>query len=135
MRALARLMAVDFRERQSRGDLAGAWDDVHVLLRMAEQVAASAPIIQMLVAAAIHHQAVHLGLIWVGDPRQTAGLLQAALADLRSLPPLPAPGEALKSEYLLLRNTLGLPPDERDDQLMLAVGNPQLDPLGRFALR
>ena len=116
VRELARLLALDARERQSRGDLPGAWGDIHAAFRMAEVVATSAPLAQMLTAYGIDTITSRLAISWAVDPRQTAATLRAALDDLRRLAPLPSLAETLKVETLAEDRTIDLPMEELMDQ-------------------
>ena len=43
MKTLDHLLALDARERLSRGDLAGAWDDILAQFRMSLQLGTSSP--------------------------------------------------------------------------------------------
>ena len=113
LRELDLLLALDTRERQSRGDLAGVWDDILAQFRMANQVSATTPtLIQMIIAAQFHHRAVGLAFDWLGDARQTPELTRRAMADLKALPPLPNLAMSLRVESSILDRTLDLPPDE-----------------------
>lgn len=132
-RWLGWLLALDARERQSRGDLAGMWDDILALFRMANQVSATTPtLIQMLIAAQVHHQAVGLAFDWLGDPRQVPDLTRRALADLKALPPLPSLAESLRVESSIIDRTLDLPPDELGRVLNSTSGDNRGTPFWQF---
>jgi hypothetical protein len=121
MPSLARLMALDARERLARGDVAGACDDIRVILRMAEQVGQGpVPFIQALIASNIHSQAMNLAMDWVEDPHQTADLLRKAREEL---PPLPKPSMVLKAESTILDQTLRPPADDLRTVLHDVGGN------------
>ncbi|HEX8202905.1 MAG TPA: hypothetical protein VF590_20685, partial [Isosphaeraceae bacterium] len=112
MLELARLMALDARRRQDRGDLAGAWDDILVLLRMGRQMTFRVGTIAPAFAPMVQAQADWLGLDWAADPRQTIELLGAALADLHRMPANAPLGEDVKAQYVQMERFLGLSNDE-----------------------
>jgi ABC-type transport system involved in multi-copper enzyme maturation permease subunit len=113
VRILARLVGLDTRERMSRGDLPGAWEDIFALFRMAQQLTSTTPtLVQMVVACQIHHQAVGLAIDWAGDPRQTPETIRSARDDLKRLPPLPSMAGALRVESLILDRTFDLSAEE-----------------------
>jgi hypothetical protein len=128
---LALLVALDARERQARGDLAGAWDDVVVLFRMSRHAAEGGAIRQALSAMEIEKQALGLALDWATDPNQTAKSLRDALASYRALPgPIPAAevlmAEARDTEWAL---------DRPDDLLDALLTNPTAAPVAEAATR
>lgn len=113
IRSLAQLLALDARERLSRGDLAGAWDDILGQLRMARHLTMSSPtLLQMLISARIRHHAVGLAFDWAADPRQAPESIRKARDDLKRLPPFPTIATALRVESGTLDRTLGLPADD-----------------------
>ena len=126
---LARLLALDTRERISRGDLPGAWEDILAQFRMAHQLAAITPtLMQMLVAGEIHHRAVGLAIDWAGDPRQSTETIRKARDDLKRLPPLPSMAGGLRVESLILDRTFDLSAEELDR--FLGPGSPTHAPAG-----
>src|SRR5262249_9489209 len=71
------LLALDARERQSRGDLSEAWENIRAGFRMAEVVATSALRTQMMTAYAIDEGTSRLAISWACDPRHTADSLRS----------------------------------------------------------
>ena len=108
MRRLAPLLALDARERQARGDLAGAWEDIRAIGRVAKHAAEGGHFIPRLIACGIDALVLPLGTAWAADARQTPALLRAALADREPLPPI---AEAYRAEFELTERTLDLPAD------------------------
>lgn|GEM_PF-3536588 len=120
---LSRIVALDARERESRGDLKGAWDDIAVIFRMANHVSAPpAVLVQRFTASGIQGTAVTEGMLWASDSRQTPALLRAALSDLKAIPPLSSPGEAIKAEAILVEQTLKLPNVELSPHILKFTG-------------
>ena len=119
---LTSLLALDALERQSRGDLPGAWDDILAQFRMADQLATSTPTLtQMTIAAQVHHRAVGLAFEWLGDPRQAPETVRKASADLKAVPPLPSLAATIRVESSILEKTLGLPVE---DLAGILIGGP-----------
>ena len=115
-RTLATLLALDTRERLSRGDLPGAWDDILALFRIANQLGTNSPtLMQMMIAASIHHQAVGLAFEWLGAPGQTPETFRRALADLKTLPTLPSLAATMQVEASIIERTLNLSGNELAD--------------------
>ncbi len=120
---LAQLMAVNIREREARGDLKGAWDDIVVIFKMAHHVAAPpAAMMQRWIASSVQETAINQALIWSCDPGQTPAMLRSALADAKPLAVLPVPEEALKAEDLVIENTLRLSASELSAHLHRYTG-------------
>jgi hypothetical protein len=115
------LLALDAREKQSRGDLAGAWESVMAMFRMARQVDRQATIIQSHHAIGIESQAVELAMAWSTDPRQTVERIKAALADYQALPEPRPFDETVRVEALLADRTLALPVAELRDRLLASA--------------
>ncbi len=111
-RELMELLALDARERQSRGDLAGAWEDIRAGFRIAEVVATSAMIGPDDEDLRDRPGRSRLAISWACDPQQTADSLRPALDDLRRLPPLPSLEDALKREALAEERAIDLPLEE-----------------------
>jgi hypothetical protein len=109
MRALVRLMELDLRERMARGDLAGAWDDLHVLFQMAAQMTVKAEEFQRQGGLHFQRLALQLARSWAVDPRQTHERLQTALRDFRQFPTPRPPSELIKATYAANVQTLELP--------------------------
>ena len=124
VRLLEQLLALDTRERLSRGDRPGAWDDILAHFRMANQFATSTPnLSQMILAIQFHHRAVALTFDWLGDPRQSPEATRKALADLKALPTLPNLSEAMRVESLIIERTLDQSGDDLADLLLPSLGN------------
>ena len=120
MRKLVPLLALDARERQARGDLAGAWGDIRAIGRMADHAAEGAEFIPRLVARALEARAFALGSSWAADPRQTPALLRAALADLRPMPPVAL---SVRAEADIIERSLDLPAEELGRAVSSSNGN------------
>jgi hypothetical protein len=113
LRAIDKLLALDTRERLSRGDLPGAWDDILAQLRMAHQIGSNAPTMtRTLLATAIHHRSVGLAFHWLGANGQSPEILGRALADLKVLPTLPHPSTMIQVESSIIERSLDLSGDE-----------------------
>lgn len=109
MRRLVPLLALDARERQSRGDLAGGWEDLRAIGRMANHAAEGGGIIQRLVSRGLGARRFQLGTSWAADARQTPALLRAALADADPMPPIV---EAIRVEAGIYDRAMDLPAEE-----------------------
>jgi len=108
-RRLVTLLALDARERQSRGDLAGGWEDLRAIGRMANHAAEGGGIIQRLVSRGLGARRFQLGTSWAADARQTPALLRAALADADPMPPIV---EAIRVEAGIYDRAMDLPAEE-----------------------
>jgi hypothetical protein len=118
MRELADAVDRRARHRLERGDLASAWDDIVLLLRMARHLSQGAVKDLMDQALAIEKQALDLTMEWAGNPGQTPDRLRAAiLADL-ALPPMTPTEESVRGEGLLVERTIQLPADDLKDWLL-----------------
>ena len=123
LRLLAQLLALDTRERLSRGDLPGAWDDILAQFRMANQIGSSTPTLaRMNLAARSHHRAVGLAFDWLGDARQAPETTRRALADLKALPPLPELTDCLRVEASIVERSLDLPGTDLADLVLAGSG-------------
>jgi hypothetical protein len=109
---LKELVALDFRERQFRVDLAGAWEDLTVLFRIAEQESVRADLFQRRFATEIHDRACFLARAWAADARQSPERLEAALQELRQLPMLRSLRDAIEAQYHQDEETINLPDDK-----------------------
>jgi len=109
LRRLVTLLALDARERQSRGDLAGEWEDIRAIGRMANHAAEGGGIIQRLVSRALAARRFQIGTSWAADARQTPALLRAALADADPRPPIL---EAVRVEAGIYDRAMDLPAEE-----------------------
>ena len=117
-KTLASFVAADAHDRQSSGDLAGAWEDIRTLLAIAEQLAEAGSLGQAGTAIAIrrnalliHHDAMVLGMEWAAAPGQSSAMLRTALADFSLTPRLFRLEDVIRTEYVLLERTLDLPAD------------------------
>ena len=99
------LLGLDSAERRSRGDLAGAWDDLRAAFRITAQISRGGSLAEMSIALESRNQVLQWALAWSSDPRQTPALLRSALADFRALPPLEPFEESIKAEYALIDRT------------------------------
>ena len=111
-RHLARLLALDGRERLFRGDLEGSWGDALALFRMARHIAEGGGYVERLIALSIEFQGTLLAFDWASDGRQTAKSLRAALDSVRGRPVLPPIGDAIIAEAATFENTLDRPAEE-----------------------
>jgi len=98
------------RRRREAGDLAGAWDDLMVLFRMARHLTGPVPLQEaQLGLDSVERPALGDAMRWAADPRQTPERLRAALDAYRDLPPMPSVVETIRAESILVENTLNLP--------------------------
>ena len=109
MRELARLVIAHARDRIRQGDLAVAWDDIVVLLRMARHLSEGATMSQGLQALAIEREALDLARDWATAPGQTPDRLRAAIAAYRDLPRLTPAAEVVRGEGILFERTTRSP--------------------------
>jgi hypothetical protein len=122
---LGEQMQRSVRDRESRGDLAGAWDDILVLFRMARQISGPAPMNLSVPGSHIERNALSLALRWSADPRLTPEQVREALVSYRDFPPFPRAVETIRHEAALgekLFNRLDGPTRQRvvSDALSLA---------------
>ena len=107
------LMSQDAHNRVSTGDLAGAWDDVVVLFRMATHFAEGSGAAEATdVVSHNERQALELALEWALAPGQTPERLHKALEAYRILHKMPPPSDIVRAEANLVENTLDLPPSK-----------------------
>ncbi len=114
------------RDRIHRGDLAGAWDDIVVLLRMARHVSEGATMFQDLLALAIEQETLDLARDWATAPGQTPDRLRAAIAAYRDLPRLTPAAEVVRGEGILFERTLDLPTDDLKGPLLEVMVGPRM---------
>jgi hypothetical protein len=112
VRGLLSLVETSVADRRKQGDLAGTWDDLMVLFRMARQLSGPVPLEQTRAALDAEERALALAIDWSSDSHQTPEQLLAALDAYRSLPAMPPPGEGVRAETVIVDNTLNLPADE-----------------------
>jgi hypothetical protein len=121
----ARLMSLDSYDRQNHGDLAGAWDDIMVLFRMARHVGDGTGLISAFAnVVLVERSALGHALEWAVAPGQTPERLQAALAAYRDLPNMPSSADIVRVDANLVENTLDLPTDRLRDWLNDMNGTP-----------
>jgi hypothetical protein len=103
------LAALETRERMSRGDLPGAWEDLRFQFLVAARINATTPtLIEAMTAARIDGRASGLAMLWASDPAITLKHLDRARAELRELSPPPNPARAFRVESLLIDRALDL---------------------------
>ena len=89
------------------GDADAAWGWLLAVVRASRHVEQNGCLIQRLVGIAIHHSATDGINRWAANPKVTTDLLRKALAELHEADQLTPPiSVAMKTEYLVLRNTL-----------------------------
>lgn len=110
--SLARLMALDAREREFRGDLRGAWDDVRAVLDMARQLSEGADVARFYSAASVEMRGLEMGLVWAAASGQTRERLHAALDELLARQERLPLGDTIKVEAGIFERTLSLSTEE-----------------------
>jgi hypothetical protein len=117
--AFMHLVAMDVRERQEQGDLAGAWNDIVVMFRMARHFGSGDSYFQShLVLVAVERDALGLAMEWAIAKGQTPERLEKALAAYRDLPKITPITDAVRAEANLVENTLDLPASKFRDWLV-----------------
>ena len=112
---LSQLLALDARERLSRNDVAGAWEDLQAQLRMASQLGADPTTVAwMQLAMRVHQRAVALAFDWLAAPGHSPAILNRALADLKSVPAPPNAAGTMRVESAIIERTL----DRFDDEMV-----------------
>ncbi len=109
MRELADAVAQHARVRIDRGDLAAAWDDVVLLIRMAHQVGQGALSWPGLTSLAIERTALDLAIDWANARGQTPDRLRGALTAYLALPRMIPAAEVIRAEGVLIERTIDLP--------------------------
>jgi hypothetical protein len=115
MRPLADGVAAHARRRLGRGDLAAAWDDILILLRMARHAGQGATLVEGLEALAIEKLALGLAREWADAPGQAPDRLRAAIAAYRDLSPMTPAADVIRSEGLVVERSIGLPIEDIRD--------------------
>ena len=116
---LERLVSLEARGRLNKGDLAGSWDDIIVLLRMARHFSEGSGLEPALTALkSVERDSLRLAIDWALHRGQTPERIRAALASFRDLPPMPNPSEIVRAEASIVENTLDLPTGEFRDWLL-----------------
>lgn len=110
LRALGRLAAAEAGRLEEAGDPVEAWRWHRASLRASRHAASYGPIIQRLVAIAMHATASEGVTRWAADPANDAEALRGALRDTREAYALSQPlSEAFKVEYLYISTSLADP--------------------------
>ncbi len=118
MRELADAVDRRAHHRLERGDLATAWDDIMILLRMARHLGDGAVMDLMRQALVIEKQALDLAMEWAGNPGQAPDRLRAAILAYLALPRMTPVEESVRGEGLLVERTIQLPADDLRDWLL-----------------
>jgi hypothetical protein len=130
---LASLVTYDVRERQDRGDLAGAWDDLVVLFRMAWHFSEGAGLHPAFFAlSSMERDALLLAMEWATSRGQTPERLHAALAAYRDLPKMPPAADVVRAEANLTEKTLNLPTSALHDWLLESMSEPGRNASGQI---
>jgi hypothetical protein len=118
MAIFTKLITLDLSDREKHDDLAGAWDDIIVLFRMARH-ASEGTVLVSAFANVVLMERITLGraLEWAVARGQTPERLQAALVAYRDLPNMPSSTDIVRVEANLVENTLDLPTDRIRDWL------------------
>ena len=132
MMELASLVIAEARNRIGQKDLAGAWDDIVVLLRMARHVSEGATMKEDITALAIEKGALDFAIDWATAPGQTPERLRAAIAAYRDLPRLIPPAEVARAEAILFERTIELPLDDLKGLLLEEIVGPQALKAGKI---
>jgi len=114
---LALLVTLDLQDRQKRGDLAGAWNDIVMLFRMARHFSEGAGLYPAFSLVLVERDALGLAMEWAVAPGQTPVRLQAALTAYRDLPEMPPAADVVRVEANLVERTLDLPTSKFCDWL------------------
>jgi hypothetical protein len=129
MDVLARSVILDARLRLKQGDLAGTWDDIMVLFRMARHLAEGAAARQATQALTIEQDALDLARDWAMAGGQGADRLRGALAAYRDLPAMTPAVEVVRAEAILTERALAMP-SALKDWLLGAAGSRPGDSVG-----
>ncbi len=106
-REFARLARLQAERSAHDGDVDAAWGWLLAVVRASRHVEQNGCLIQRLVGIAIHHSAADGINRWAANPKVTPDLLRKALVELHEADQLTPPiSVAMKTEYLVLRNTL-----------------------------
>ncbi|MEK6257529.1 MAG: hypothetical protein AABP62_02825 [Planctomycetota bacterium] len=110
LRAFARLALVDQMRCLHEGDVEEAWKLARATYRSGGHATWRGPMIQSLVGSALHAMASGGMQRWAEHPAVTADQLRAALTQVKADFALyESESNMLKSEYLILRNTMTAP--------------------------
>jgi hypothetical protein len=129
----ALLLTLDVHDRQDRGDLAGAWDDLVMLFRMARHFSEGAGLHPASFAlSSMERDALSLAMEWAISRGQTPQRLHAALATYRDLPKMPPVAEVVQAEANLTEKTLDLPSGTLRNRLLESMNEPRENPSGQI---
>ncbi len=122
--------------RIARGDLAAAWDDVVLLLRMARQVGQEALGWEAYTALTIEHVALDLAVDWANAAGQTPDRLRRAIGAYLSLPRMVPPSEVIRAEGVLVERTVDLPHEDLKEFLVnsMSEGSGRAPTFDKFLL-
>jgi len=130
---LARLVILDAQDRREHGDLAGAWDDIVVLFRMARHCSEGG-----FSMVSVQRNALGLALEWAVARGQTIDRLHAALSAYGDLPKMPSAADIVRAEANLVERTLDLPTSTLRDWLYyestIGMNGPRSERKWAFAL-
>ena len=125
MDVFSKLLITQSRDHIKSGDLAGAWDDIMVLLRMARHLSEGAAMYPSLPAFGIEKDALALAHDWSIAPGQTPERLHAAMDAYRDLPQLIPASEVVRAETVLFERTINLPSEDLKGLLLEQLVGPQ----------
>ncbi|MHB1560495.1 MAG: hypothetical protein ACYC61_23835, partial [Isosphaeraceae bacterium] len=122
--------------RIARGDLAAAWDDVVLLLRMAHQVGQGALGWEAFTAQTIERVALDLAIDWANAKGQSPDRLRGAIGAYLSLPRMIPPSEVIRAEGVVVERTVDLTRQELKDFLVesMSEGSGRVPTFDRFLL-
>ncbi len=115
---LAALVTIEAGERQKRGDLGGAWDDILLLFHMARHLGEGTAMRRSLGAWEIERDGLGLAMEWAIAPQQTPERLHAALAAYRALPRMVQAADVARAEAHLTEKMLSFPADKLRSELL-----------------
>jgi hypothetical protein len=132
MNELAQTVNADFHERMRKNDLAGAWEDVEVLLRMAHHLSLLATDRTATESLQIESDALILARQWALDPgtKQTPEQLHAAITAYQNLPKVIPSAEVLKGEGRYTERSI----DEIDEYKIIQLSGSSQSPDKRPSL-
>jgi hypothetical protein len=132
MNELAQTVKADFYERMRKNDLAGAWEDVEVLLRMAHHLSLLATLSTAMQAHLIESDSLILARQWALDPGtlQTPEQLHAAITAYQNLPKVIPSAEVLKGEGRYTEQSI----DEIDEYKIIQLSGSSQSPDKRPSL-
>lgn len=131
LRAFERMAVLEASRRMGEGDVAGAWELYRGVLRASRHAGMRGSTIQRLIGMAMVRQVMPAVEVWLADPRVDAALLRRALDDVKAVEAMTPPNsEAVKVEYLMVRNELMMP--ERFGETTRSIRSHSTKPLDHF---